>query len=91
MQAYYQKYTLIFKQASGTSRGVLRTKETFLLKINENSKVGYGECGVFRGLSADDRPDYEEKVQWLCANISRNVEELLYELTSYPSIQFGLE
>lgn len=91
MQAYYQKYTLIFKQASGTSRGVLRTKETFLLKIIKNTKEGYGECGVFRGLSADDRPDYEEKLQWLCTNINRDVEELLRELSTYPSIQFGLE
>jgi o-succinylbenzoate synthase len=91
MHAYYQKYTLIFKQASGTSRGILRTKETFLFKIIDNTKEGYGECGVFRGLSADDRPDYEEKLQWLCTNINRDVEELLTELKMYPSIQFGLE
>ena len=91
MHAYYQKYTLIFKQASGTSRGILRTKETFLLKIIDNTKEGYGECGVFRGLSADDRPDYEEKLQWLCTNINRDVEELLTKLKMYPSIQFGLE
>ena len=91
MQAFYQKYTLIFKQSSGTSRGVLNTKETFLLKIIENTKEGYGECGIFRGLSADDRPDYEEKLQWLCANINNSVEELLSDLKPYPSIQFGLE
>ena len=71
---------MIFKQASGTSRGILRTKETFLLKIIENTKEGYGECGVFRGLSADDRPDYEEKLQWLCTNINSDLEELLNDL-----------
>ncbi len=91
MQAYYQKKVLIFKQASGTSRGVLRTKETFFLKLVNSSNVGYGECAVFRGLSVDDRPDYEEKLQWLCTNINRNINELKSELNTFPSIQFGLE
>ncbi len=91
MRAFFQKYTLIFKQASGTSRGVLRTKETYFLKLLNNVKAGYGECAVFRGLSVDDRPDYEEKLQWLCTNINRNIEELLSDLTEFPSIRFGLE
>ncbi len=91
MQAFYQKYTLIFKHASGTSRGVLRTKETYFLKLVNNTKTGYGECAVFRGLSVDDRPDYEEKFHWLCSNINRSKDKLLSELTEFPSIQFGLE
>lgn len=91
MQASYQKYTLIFKQASRTSRGVLLTKQTYFLKLVNNTKEGYGECAVFRGLSIDDRPDYEEKLQWLCTNINRNIDDLLCELTKFPSIQFGLE
>ncbi|MDF1518828.1 MAG: o-succinylbenzoate synthase, partial [Lutibacter sp.] len=91
MNAFFQKYILNFKQASGTSRGVLRTKETYFLKVVENDKSGYGECAVFKGLSADDRPDYEEKLVWLCRNINRNSEELLQELIEFPSIQFGLE
>lgn len=91
MQASYKKYTLIFKQPSGTSRGVLHTKETYFLKLVNNTKKGYGECAVFRGLSIDDRPDYEEKLHFLCTNINRNVNDLLSELTKFPSIQFGLE
>ncbi|MDD3723392.1 MAG: o-succinylbenzoate synthase [Lutibacter sp.] len=91
MKAFYQKYLLNFKQASGTSRGVLRNKETYFLKIIEGDNVGYGECAVFKGLSIDDWEDYEEKLTWLCENIDRNKEELLVELTEFPSIQFGLE
>ena len=91
MKALYKKYILNFKQASGTSRGILRTKETFFLKIIEGSKTGYGECGLFRGLSIDDRPDYEAKLQWVCNNITNNIDELLKELIEFPSIQFGLE
>ncbi|MHB1105467.1 MAG: o-succinylbenzoate synthase [Lutibacter sp.] len=91
MNAFFQKYILNFKQASGTSRGVLRTKETYFLKLVDGNKVGYGECAVFKGLSSDDRPDYEEKLAWLCENINKNIDELLAELIEFPSIQFGLE
>ena len=38
MNAQFTKHELIFKQASGTSRGVLTTKETYLLEISENNK-----------------------------------------------------
>ena len=91
MKATFQKHILNFKQASGTSRGILRTKETFFLFISNDSSQGLGECGLFRGLSIDDRGDYEEKLQWLCENINRDRDELLSELIEFPSIQFGLE
>ncbi|WP_205757895.1 o-succinylbenzoate synthase [Lutibacter sp. HS1-25] len=91
MIATFQKYILNFKQASGTSRGILKTKETYFLLLNNNSKIGIGECAIFRGLSIDDRPDYENKLTWLCHNINQSVSFLLDELIEFPSIQFGLE
>ncbi len=91
LKATYKKYILNFKQASGTSRGILRTKETYFLQIENTSKRGIGECAVFRGLSADDRPDYEEKLQFVCNNIHKGKDFLLSELTEFPSIQFGVE
>src|SRR5690606_41654994 len=60
MKATYKKYILNFKQASGTSRGVLKTKETWFLILEQDGKIGVGECGLFRGLSADDVSNYEE-------------------------------
>ncbi len=42
-------------------------------------------------MSIDDRPDYEEKLNWLCANIHLQKDFLLQELIEFPSIQFGLE
>ncbi len=91
IKASYKKYTLQFKQASGTSRGVLHTKETYFFKISSEEKFGIGECGLFRGLSCDDVPDYELKLQWLCDHIHLDKDFLLQELIAYPSIQFGLE
>ncbi|MEE9349025.1 MAG: o-succinylbenzoate synthase [Flavobacteriaceae bacterium] len=91
MKANYKKYILEFKQASGTSRGVLNTKETFFIKIYNKTRIGIGECALFRGLSADDVPNYESKLQWTCDNIKLPKEVLLNELIAFPSIQFGLE
>lgn len=91
MEAKYLKYLLQFKRPSGTSRGVLLDKETFILTVSEEGRKGIGECAVFRGLSFDDRPDYEEKLKWLCENINLDEAFLKEELKEFPSIWFGYE
>ena len=91
MKASYKKYTLNFKRPSGTSRGVLTTKETWFIILEEENNFGIGECGILRTLSIDDRPDYEEKLKWTCQNIHLPKDELLAELVEFPSIQFGVE
>jgi hypothetical protein len=40
--------------------------ETWFIVLEQDGKKGIGECGILRGLSIDDRPDYEEKLQWTC-------------------------
>lgn len=91
IKASYQKYILDFKRASGTSRGVLTQKETWFLILENGEKKGIGECGILRGLSIDDRPDYEEKLQWVCQNIHLGKQKLYNSLIEFPSIQFGME
>jgi o-succinylbenzoate synthase len=91
MKAEYFKYILQFKRPGGTSRGVLHEKETFILEISEDGKKGIGECALFRGLSFDDHPDYEDKLKWLCEHVQLNSEILKEELKEFPSIWFGYE
>ena len=91
MKATYHKYILDFKRPSGTSRGILNHKETWFLVLESNGKTGIGECGILRGLSADDRPDYEARLRWVCDNIHLGVELLWEALLEFPSIQFGVE
>ena len=91
MTASYHKYILDFKRPSGTSRGVMTTKETWFIILEENGRKGIGECGILRGLSIDDTPYYEDKLQWACANIHLGEATLWEALKAYPSIQFGLE
>lgn len=91
ISATYKPYTLNFKQASGTSRGILKTKDTWFIILKNANASGIGECGMFRGLSIDDRPDFEDKLQWVCDNIDLGLNVLLNDLIEFPSIQFGLE
>jgi o-succinylbenzoate synthase len=91
MKANFIKYTLHFKKPAGTSRGTLQTKDTWFIKIENENSWGIGECGMFRGLSIDDRPDFEEKLQWVCDNVALGEAVLLSELTEFPAIQIGLE
>ncbi|RYJ52007.1 o-succinylbenzoate synthase [Flavobacterium petrolei] len=91
MKATYHKYILDFKRPSGTSRGVMTEKETWFIFLEQDGKKGIGECGILRGLSIDDRSDYEEKLKWTCDNINLGKDQLWEALLEFPSIQFGVE
>ena len=103
-KASFQKQTFLFKQPSGTSRGVLTEKHAWfisLFKLNNTHPVNrcsepdeesLGECSVIPGLSPDfeDFASYENKLKEICNNINYYIEHLS-ELEPYPSILFGLE
>ncbi|MCK0189027.1 o-succinylbenzoate synthase [Arenibacter sp. F20364] len=91
MKATYKKYILEFKRPSGTSRGIMTQKETFFIILEQDKEFGIGECGILRGLSIDDVPDYEERLKWTCNNIHLGKNALWEALVNYPSIQFGVE
>lgn len=91
MKASYFKHTLKFKRPSGTSRGVLKTKESWFIKIETEDKFGIGECGLLKGLSIDPLEKFEDALKWTCDHIHLGLENLYDELRDYPSIQFGLE
>lgn len=91
LKATYHKHNLNFKTPIGTSRGVLKTKESWFLVLRDEENWGIGECGIFRGLSIDDRPDYESMLHWVCKNIFLGVEKLYTALVEFPSIQMAVE
>lgn len=91
LQAKYSKYLLNFKQPAGTSRGILTEKETWFIKIWDSRQpeiFGLGECALFRGLSADDVPGYEDKLKGVCQHIDSFSPE---KLQNWSSIRFGIE
>ena len=87
LTASYQKHLLKFKIPGGTSRGVLKTKETFFIILKDKSQKGIGECALFMGLSIDDCSAYEKKLKWVCDHVDLGVEALYDELVEFPSIQ----
>jgi len=93
-QTDYIKYDLDFKFNAGTSRGVLKKKETHLIKIWDDANptvCGLGELGMFRGLSADDNDDFEEKVQQALADWRIEGVLPIEKLRTNPSVLMGLE
>ncbi|MGB1247708.1 MAG: o-succinylbenzoate synthase [Chitinophagales bacterium] len=94
LNASFEKYTLLFKRPSGTSRGVLKKKDSWFIKIWDTKSpniIGTGECGLLRGLSCDDIPNYENKVKQVCQNINDYVDNFHISLIDFPSIRFGVE
>ena len=91
------KHTLNFRSPSGTSRGVLATKESWFIKLwdTDNEKVvGIGECSLIKGLSLDAVPEFELMLTEICRSIDllstdNSIEDL--NLLCWPSIAFGLE
>ena len=91
MKASYKRHLLKFINPGGTSRGVLTEKETWFLILKDGTKIGIGECGLFRGLSADDLPNFEFHLKNLCDRINRGETIDLGTLKNFPSLQMGFE
>ncbi|MCB0537234.1 MAG: o-succinylbenzoate synthase [Bacteroidetes bacterium] len=91
LTASFEKYVLQFKSPSGTSRGILRTKDTYFITLNNGKNTAIGEAALFRGLSADDVPNYEEKLATVCNEIAFYKDNYHETLKQFPSIVFGLE
>lgn len=91
MRLAFAPYKLHFKEAAGTSRGIMHDKLTYLIKLwdeNNPEVFGIGEAAVFEGLSKEAGPSYEYKLIETLANVALGRAT---DLTEFPSIQFGLE
>ncbi len=93
IKAYSKKYTLKFKRPAGTSRGILTSKDVWIITVYNNStgQKGIGECSPLWGLSIDRRDSYEQKLAEVCENTGDYDFYLEKGLKDYPSIRFGLE
>lgn len=95
LTASFEKKTFVFKQPSGTSRGILTEKHAWFIYVknkNNSNIVGIGECSIIPGLSPDfeNFKQYETKVAEVVENINHFAQNSA-ELIEYPSIYFGLE
>ncbi|MCH5227610.1 MAG: o-succinylbenzoate synthase [Muribaculaceae bacterium] len=91
MRLEFAPYRLLFKEPSGTSRGVLTEKPTFLIRVYDEkdpSHFGIGEAAVFPGLSPEADGNYVWKLTELLANVAIGKPT---DLSYHSSIQFGFE
>ena len=68
MEIHIEKKLLHFKKPSGTSRGILYDKPSWILSVRlENGQTAFGECSVIPGLSSDftDENQYQGKLEEL--------------------------
>ena len=95
LKANWKKITLNFKQPSGTSRGILTQKDSWLIKIwskNQSEIYGIGEASILKTLSPDWNNNYETKIEEVCNHINDYVtKEGIDKLRKYPSIQLAIE
>jgi o-succinylbenzoate synthase len=90
MKARFKKYTLQFKQPSGTSRGVYTTREVWYILLNEGNTTGIGECAPLPNLSIESPREMSAKLLQVCDEIDY-FSHLPEDLNNWPSIRFGLE
>lgn len=84
---------LTFKRPSGTSRGILTEKKSWILQLsNSSGQTGQGECSVIPGLSPDfeDENDYIKQLEQVSAQIHLFLQHP-ERLAKFPSILMGLE
>lgn len=97
-------HTLEFKFDAGTSRGVLKTKDAWILKIAHSDRpgmVGYGEVSTIDRLSFDYQLDFDAELDSLAHELRNEPmpksEEAVYKLVQNlvpvqkPAIRFALE
>lgn len=93
--ARYAPYKLLFKEPSGTSRGVMTCKDCYFVQLYDDAhpeKVGWGECALFRGLGSDDVPEYEEVLARACRQVgAMSWSNFINSLVEWTSIRFGFE
>lgn len=71
LKADFERKILHFKETAITSRAHMNEKETFIVHVWDDAKPelkGVGECALFRGLSAEDTPDFERLLSLCCEN-----------------------
>ncbi len=93
MRAEWRRYRLDFRFTAITSRESLTYKDTYFIKIwHEDCPgvYGLGEAALFRGLSCDDRPGYEEMVAAVCREPEIYSADISL-LDGWPSIKTGFE
>jgi o-succinylbenzoate synthase len=94
IKALIKHRDFLFRRSATTSRGTFSSKKVyFVLLYNEENPAHYGigECSVFPGLSMDDVPGFETKLNEIVGLINKGWFDMNNPVNSWPSINFAIE
>ena len=102
LKATYCKHTLNFKFDAGTSRGILKTKDSYYIKLVDlkNPDIfGIGEASPLKGLSIDFKDDFEtflkvfidkfNQENLAASDLQEAIQASFFD--KWPSIRFAFE
>jgi o-succinylbenzoate synthase len=99
LQASIHKKTFHFNFDARTSRGRMKDKTSWFIKLIDDGNpnvFGIGECGPLPGLSPDALPDFETVLEEVVGALTGRASISLKDVSSlvppgHPSVTFGLE
>lgn len=91
IHASYIIQELVFKKPARTSRGEMTTHTAYFIRLQQGNRVGYGEAAPLKGLSIDDRPDFENKLKEYCLFINDGCPIDVLDMAAFPSLKFAFE
>jgi o-succinylbenzoate synthase len=91
MKVSFKKHSLNFILPGGTSRGVLKTKDSWIIKIADENVVGYGEISIIPGLSIDDPSQIENLLNKIIPEIENGKIDFTELINSFPAVHFAIE
>jgi o-succinylbenzoate synthase len=92
VRASYIAHPLKFVKPAGTSRGILKEKPCWYIRLSsKGGPTGIGEVSFIPGLSVEDGDELEIQVDHICKLISRGEMEPGQQLPALPGVQFALE
>jgi hypothetical protein len=102
LKASYTKRVFHFSFSARTSRGRMKDRTSWFIKIwdeKDSTVFGIGECAPLPGLSVDDTQQYEtvlatvvEKMEMLKSSSGTVLKDVLNIIPQgFPSIVFGVE
>ena len=91
MEFSWIRHQLQFKIPGGTSRGVLRYKDSWLIQISKDDQYGIGECSIIEGLSPESPQIVQNILEEIPQYLKMGKEFLLHRYAKAPALQFAIE
>ncbi len=85
-------YPLFFKSPSGTSRGILKQKMSYILVYTNQNETRYGEVSYIPGLNHRTEQETLGQMKAIQADIQeKGVDIIDIKTPQYPALQFGVD